>query len=99
MHEARSYLLGASTAAGCTGDSGGEKENMASFVLISSLGYALCPPFRQKPLFGTVVLDEAFSKSSTGVGNAVMIAMKEFGLCPILVTPNKEMRLLRRHTR
>lgn len=84
---------------GSQGDSGGEKENMASFVLISSLGYALCPPARQRPLFGTVVLDEAFSKSSTGVGNAVMLAMKEFGLCPVLVTPNKEMRLLRRHTR
>jgi hypothetical protein len=80
---------------GSQGDSGGEKKSLASFVLISSLGYALCPPGRLRQLFGTVVLDEAFSKTSGGIGNAIMTALHEFGLHPLLVTPNKEFRLLR----
>lgn len=84
---------------GSQGDSGGEKETIACFVLIASLGYALCPAGRPRPLFGTVVLDEAFSKTSSGIGTMIMTAMRELGLHPILVTPNKEFRLLRQHTK
>jgi uncharacterized protein YPO0396 len=81
------------------GGSGGEKEIIASYVLTASLSYALCPRGRQRPLFATIVLDEAFSKSSQAVAGRIIRALAEFGLHPLFVTPNKELRLLREHTR
>jgi uncharacterized protein YPO0396 len=45
------------------------------------------------------VLDEAFSKSSQSVAGRIIKALNEFGLHPLFVTPNKELRLLRQHTR
>ncbi len=45
------------------------------------------------------MLDEAFSKSSHAVAGRIISALNEFGLHPLFVTPNKEMRLLRAHTR
>jgi uncharacterized protein YPO0396 len=81
------------------GGSGGEKEIIASYVLTASLSYALCPQGSQRPLFGTIVLDEAFSKSSQAVAGRIIRALAEFGLHPLFVTPNKELRLLREHTR
>lgn len=81
------------------GGSGGEKEIIASYVLTASLSYALCPRGRQLPLFATIVLDEAFSKSSQAVAGRIIRALAEFGLHPLFVTPNKELRLLREHTR
>jgi uncharacterized protein YPO0396 len=87
------------TRTGSQGGSGGEKEIIASYVLTASLSYALCPPGSPRPLFGTIVLDEAFSKSSHAVASRIISALDEFGLHPLFVTPNKEMRLLREHTR
>ena len=84
---------------GSQGGSGGEKEIIASYVLTASLSYALCPPGRNRPLFGTIVLDEAFSKSSAAVAARIIQALREFGLHALFVTPNKELRLLRNHTR
>lgn len=81
------------------GGSGGEKEIIASYVLTASLSYALCPQGSERPLFGTIVLDEAFSKSSQAVAGRIILALREFGLHPLFVTPNKELRLLREHTR
>ncbi len=83
---------------GSQGGSGGEKEIIASFILTASLSYALCPRDRKTPLFGTVILDEAFSKSSQAVAARIISALRQFGLHPLFVTPNKEMRLLRIHT-
>ncbi|USE77280.1 hypothetical protein NDR89_08500 [Cupriavidus gilardii] len=87
------------TRSGSQGGSGGEKEIIASYILTASLSYALCPDGASKPLFGTIVLDEAFSKSSQAVAGRIISALREFGLHPLFVTPNKEMRLLRSHTR
>jgi len=84
---------------GSQGGSGGEKEIIASFVLTASLSYALCPDGSSRPLFGTIVLDEAFSRSSHAVAGRIIAALKEFGLHAVFITPNKEMRLLRHHTR
>jgi len=84
---------------GSQGGSGGEKEIIASYVLTASLSYALCPPGRSQPLFCTIVLDEAFSKSSQAVAARIIQALQEFGLHALFVTPNKELRLLRQHTR
>ena len=84
---------------GSQGGSGGEKEIIASYVLTASLSYALCPPGRKQPLFCTIVLDEAFSKSSQAVAARIIQALREFGLHALFVTPNKELRLLRNHTR
>lgn len=84
---------------GSQGGSGGEKEIIASYVLTASLSYALCPPGRSQPLFATIVLDEAFSKSSQAVAARIIQALREFSLHALFVTPNKELRLLRQHTR
>ncbi|OHY78831.1 ATP-binding protein [Marinobacter sp. AC-23] len=87
------------TRTGSQGGSGGEKEIIASYILTASLSYALCPDGATQPLFGTIILDEAFSKSSHAVAGRIISALNEFGLHPLFVTPNKEMRLLRDHTR
>lgn len=87
------------TRSGSQGGSGGEKEIIASYVLTASLSYALCPDGSSRPLFGTIVLDEAFSRSSHAVAGRIIAALKEFGLHALFITPNKEMRLLRNHTR
>ncbi|WP_443256032.1 SbcC/MukB-like Walker B domain-containing protein [Xenorhabdus sp. IM139775] len=84
---------------GSQGGSGGEKEIIASYVLTASLSYALCPKGSSHPLFGTIILDEAFSRSSHAVAGRIIAALKEFGLHAVFITPNKEMRLLRHHTR
>ena len=84
---------------GSQGGSGGEKEIIASYILTASLSYALCPDGAVRPLFSTIVLDEAFSKSSQSVASRIIRALEEFDLHPLFVTPNKEMRLLRSHTR
>ncbi|WP_345891415.1 SbcC/MukB-like Walker B domain-containing protein [Dickeya oryzae] len=84
---------------GSQGGSGGEKEIIASYVLTASLSYALCPTGSRYPLFGTIILDEAFSRSSHAVAGRIIAALKEFGLHAVFITPNKEMRLLRDHTR
>lgn len=84
---------------GSQGGSGGEKEIIASYVLTASLSYALCPDGASRPVFGTIVLDEAFSKSSQAVAARIIQALREFGLHALFVTPNKEVRLLRNHTR
>ena len=78
--------------------SGGEKEIMASYILTASLSYALCSGGMSRPLYGTIVLDEAFSKSSQSAATRIVAALREFGLHPLFVTPNKEMGLLRKHT-
>ena len=83
---------------GSQSGSGGEKEIIASYILTASLSYALCPSGMTRPLFGTIVLDEAFSKSSQAVAGRIIKALREFGLHPLFITPNKEMRLLRNHT-
>ncbi|WOP14192.1 ATP-binding protein [Ottowia sp. SB7-C50] len=91
---------------GSQGGSGGEKEVIAIYVLTASLSYALCA--RQagvldaadlQPRFATMVLDEAFSRTSQAVAARIVAALRAFGLNPLFVTPNKELRLLREHTR
>ena len=84
---------------GSQGGSGGEKELMASHILTASLSYALCPTEADRPLYGTVILDEAFSKSSPSAATQIIEALRIFGLHPIFVTPNKEIGLLKRHTK
>lgn len=84
---------------GSQSGSGGEKELMASHILTASLSYALCPAGASRPLYGTIVLDEAFSKSSQSAARLIVEALRVFGLHPIFVTPNKEIGLLKKHTR
>lgn len=84
---------------GSQSGSGGEKELMASHILTASLSYALCPAGTNRPLYGTVILDEAFSKSSPSAASRIIEALRIFWLHPIFVTPNKEIGLLKQHTR
>jgi len=83
---------------GSQSGSGGEKEIIASYILSASLCYALSPGEGQAPRHATIVLDEAFSKSSRSVARRIINALRVFQLHPIFVTPDKEMRLLRDHT-
>lgn len=84
---------------GSQSGSGGEKELMASHILTASLSYALCPAESSRPLHATVVLDEAFSKSSPSAASRIIDALRVFRLHAIFVTPNKEIGLLKKHTR
>lgn len=84
---------------GSQSGSGGEKEIIASYILSASLCYALSPGEGQPPRHATIVLDEAFSKSSRAVARRIINALRVFQLHPIFVTPDKEMRLLRDHTK
>lgn len=79
--------------------SGGEKEMMASYILTASLSYALCPVGASMPRYASIVLDEAFSKSSPAAAARIIEALRAFGLHPLFVTPNKEIALLKSHTR
>ncbi len=79
--------------------SGGEKEMMASYILTASLSYALCPAGATVPRYASIVLDEAFSKSSPAAAARIIEALRAFGLHPLFVTPNKEIALLKSHTR
>lgn len=79
--------------------SGGEKEMMASYILTASLSYALCPAGASRPRYATIVLDEAFSKSSPAAAAKIIKALNRFGLHALFVTPNKEISLLKAHTR
>ena len=63
---------------GSQSGSGGEKELMASHILTASLSYALCPSEASRPLYGTVVLDEAFSKSSPSAASRIIEALRIF---------------------
>jgi uncharacterized protein YPO0396 len=47
----------------------------------------------KRPLFGMVVLDEAFSKSSHAVARRIINALTELGLHTLFVTSNQELRL------
>lgn len=78
--------------------SGGEKEMMASYILTASLRYALSAPGAPRPRYATIVLDEAFSKSSPAAAARIIEALRVFGLHPLFVTPNKEIALLKAHT-
>ena len=91
---------------GSQGGSGGEKEVIAIYVLTASLSYTLCArkdggfdAALTRPRFATMVLDEAFSRTSQAVAARIVAALRAFGLYPLFVTPNKELRLLREHTR
>lgn len=79
--------------------SGGEKEMMASYILTASLSYALSPAGAARPRYATIVLDEAFSKTSPAAASRIIEALRVFGLHPLFVTPNKEIALLKTHTR
>ena len=72
---------------------------MASYILTASLSYALCPPGASNPRYATIVLDEAFSKSSPAAATRIIEALGEFCLHPLFVTPEKELGLLKQHTR
>ena len=72
---------------------------MSSHILTASLSYVLCPSGASRPLYSTIVLDEAFSKTSEARARLIADALKVFGLYLVFVTPNKEISLLKKHTR
>jgi uncharacterized protein YPO0396 len=68
-------------------NSGGEQEKLVAFCLAAALSYQLGTGDRPYTRFGTVMLDEAFSKSDEVFTDQSMSAFKAFGFQLVLAAP------------
>ncbi len=78
-----------------SGKSGGEKESFAGSIVAAALNYVLTPYGARKPAYCTVFLDEAFANTSDGVAQRVLNVFKKLGLHVNLITPFKNVQLVR----
>jgi len=83
------------TLGGTSGKSGGEKEGFAGCIVAASLAYVLTPDGARKPVYSTVILDEAFSNTSQGRSRLVLNMFDKLGLHVNLVTPFKNIEIAR----
>lgn len=72
---------------GGSGKSGGQRQKLAATCLASALRYQLGGRRGGVPRFGTVFIDEAFSKSDAEFTAAAVAVFKRLGFQPILATP------------
>jgi|GEM_PF-132290 len=82
-----------------SGKSGGEKEAFAGTIVAASLAYVLTPDGRDRPIYSTVFLDEAFSNTAETVSRRVLRVFRELGLHVNLITPYKNLNLARESAR
>jgi uncharacterized protein YPO0396 len=69
-------------------NSGGEQEKLVAFCLAAALSYNLADPDTDgKPRFGTLMLDEAFSKSDENFSAQALSAFDEFGFQLMIAAP------------
>jgi uncharacterized protein YPO0396 len=68
-------------------NSGGEQEKIVAFCLAAALSYQLSADHDEYPSFGSVMLDEAFSKSDETFTDQAMSAFTAFGFQLILAAP------------
>lgn len=68
-------------------NSGGEQEKLVAFCLAAGLSYQLGTGDRPYTRFGTVMLDEAFSKSDEVFTDQAMSAFTAFGFQLVLAAP------------
>lgn len=78
-----------------SGKSGGEKESFAGTIVAASLAYVLTPDGRDRPVYSTVFLDEAFSNTAEAVSRRVLRIFKELHIHVNLITPYKNLNLAR----
>ena len=68
-------------------NSGGEQEKIVAFCLAAALSYQLRSGADEYPTFGSVMLDEAFSKSDETFTDQAMSAFIAFGFQLVLAAP------------
>jgi uncharacterized protein YPO0396 len=69
-------------------NSGGEQEKLVAFCLAAALSYNLADPDTDgRPRFGTLMLDEAFSKSDENFSAQALSAFDEFGFQLMIAAP------------
>jgi uncharacterized protein YPO0396 len=68
-------------------NSGGEQEKIVAFCLAAALSYQLSDDNDDYPRFGSVMLDEAFSKSDETFTDQAMSAFTAFGFQLVLAAP------------
>lgn len=76
------------------GRSGGQKQKLVVFCLAAALRYQLAPETEQVPVYGSVVMDEAFDKSDVTFTRMALDIFAEFGFHMILATPLKMLQVL-----
>jgi uncharacterized protein YPO0396 len=82
-----------------SGKSGGEKESFAGTIVAASLTYVLTPEGRDRPVYCTVFLDEAFSNTAEAVSRRVLKVFKALHIHVNLITPYKNLNLARESAR
>lgn len=82
-----------------SGKSGGEKESFAGTIVAASLAYVLTPDDRDRPVYCTVFLDEAFSNTAEAVSRRVLRVFKELHIHINMITPYKNLNLARESAR
>lgn len=69
--------------------SGGQQQKLVVFCLAAALRYQLAQRDDDVPLYGTVILDEAFDKADTRYTRMALDIFLEFGFHLVLATPQK----------
>ena len=69
--------------------SGGQQQKLVVFCLAAALRYQLAQRDDDVPLYGTVILDEAFDKADTRYTRMALDIFVEFGFHLVLATPQK----------
>jgi uncharacterized protein YPO0396 len=77
-----------------SGKSGGERESFAGVIVAASLAYVLTPDGHSQPVYSTVFLDEAFSKTAETLGSRVLNVFRELNLHVNMITPFKSINML-----
>lgn len=76
------------------GRSGGQRVKLVTFALAAALRYQLGGQKAVTPLYGTVIIDEAFDKADAEFTEVSMRIFEEFGFQMILATPLKMVQTL-----
>lgn len=76
------------------GRSGGQRVKLVTFALAAALRYQLGGRSAATPLYGTVIIDEAFDKADAEFTEVSMRIFEEFGFQMILATPMKMVQTL-----
>jgi uncharacterized protein YPO0396 len=89
---------GSGTAAdfykGAGGLSGGERQKLVAFCLAAALRYQLARDGSADPVYGLVVLDEAFDKTDPAFTRMGLDVFRSFGFQLLLATPEKMLQTL-----
>jgi uncharacterized protein YPO0396 len=84
---------------GGAGKSGGQRQKLAATCLAAALRYQFGGEDMRLPLYSTIVIDEAFSKTDSEYTDTILETFKNFGFQMILSTPLKTINACMRHVR